>query len=102
MISGTVPILYILAQAIVEYMPEVPSMSFETELPLAIVDGFTRSFLLCTLVPPTVTQNASALISTSPWALLLSSLVRSSIATYNLGYDTDTTYHDSSPTPASS
>lgn len=78
MISGTVPILYILAQAIVEYMPEVPSMSFETELPLAIVDGFTRSFLLCTLVPPTVTQNASALISTSPWALLLSSLLTNS------------------------
>ncbi len=78
MVSGTVPALYATIQAIIEYLPEsvVPISTFANELPLAIVDGFTRAMLLCTLIPPAVTANPSPVIASSPWALLLTSLVR--------------------------
>lgn len=75
MLSGVVPGLYTGIQAIIEYLPSVPIPSAETELPLAILDGFTRAYLLCNLIPPAVTANASPVISSSPWTLLLSSLV---------------------------
>jgi hypothetical protein len=75
MISGVVPSLYAIIQAIVDYLPSVPAPSAETELPLAVVDGFTRAYLLCNLIPPVVTANASPLISSSPWSLLVSSLM---------------------------
>lgn len=75
MFSGVSPGLYIAAQAIVEYIPVLPSVSLSTELPLSIVDGFTRAMLLCTLIPPPVIAHTSPVIASSPWALLLSSLV---------------------------
>jgi hypothetical protein len=75
MFSGVSPGLYIAAQAMVEYIPVLPSMSLSTELPLSIVDGFTRAMLLCSLIPPPVITHASPIIASSPWALLLSSLV---------------------------
>lgn len=75
MFSGVSPGLYIAAQAIVEYIPVLPSMSLSTELPLSIVDGFTRAMLLCSLIPPPVITHTSPVIASSPWALLLSSLV---------------------------
>ncbi|KIK36932.1 hypothetical protein CY34DRAFT_810855 [Suillus luteus UH-Slu-Lm8-n1] len=64
-LSGISPGVYIAAQAIVEYIP----------LPLSIVDGFTRALLLCSLIPKPVITHASPVIATSPWTLLLSSLV---------------------------
>lgn len=76
MLSGVVPGLYTAVQAIVDRLPAVPPMSMNTELPLSIVDGFTRAYLLCNLIPPVVTTNASPVISSSPWTLLLTSLVR--------------------------
>lgn len=75
MVSGVVPGLYAGIQAIIEYLPGVPNISAETELPLAIFDGFTRAYLLCNLIPPAVTTNSSPLISSSPWTLLVTSLV---------------------------
>lgn len=75
MTSGTFPLLYTAAQAIIDFLPVVPLPSAQLELPLAIVDGFTRAYLLCNLIPPAITTNASQLISTSPWCLLLSSCV---------------------------
>jgi len=75
MLSGTVTGLYTAVQAIVELLPVVPSPSIHTELPLSIVDGFTRALLLCSLIPPSVTTNASQIISSSPWTLLLTSLI---------------------------
>ncbi|KAG2040224.1 hypothetical protein BDR03DRAFT_915831 [Suillus americanus] len=75
MFSSVSPGLYIAAQAIVEYIPVLPSMSLSTELPLSIVDGFTRAMLLCSLIPPPVVTHTSPVIASSPWALLLSSLV---------------------------
>ncbi|CAA7265301.1 unnamed protein product [Cyclocybe aegerita] len=74
-ISGVYPSLYAAIQALVEYLPAVPPPSAETELPLAVVDAFTRAFLLCNLIPPAVTANASPLIASSPWTLLVTSLI---------------------------
>lgn len=76
MVSGISPGMYIATQAIVEYIPALPSMSLNTELPLSFVDGFTRAVLLCSLIPPPVINHSSPAIASSPWTLLLSSLVR--------------------------
>ncbi|KAJ6490626.1 hypothetical protein C8R47DRAFT_1123015 [Mycena vitilis] len=75
MVSGVIPVFYTVVQAIVEMLPAVPTMSIHTELPLSVVDGFTRAILLCNLIPPAVTTNSSPLIAASPWTLLVSSLV---------------------------
>ncbi|KAF8968300.1 hypothetical protein BDZ97DRAFT_426764 [Flammula alnicola] len=90
MVSGVFPRLYAAIQAIVELLPSVPVPilyyylvcherlpipSAETELPLAILDGFTHAYLLCNLIPPAVTTNALPLISSSPWTLLVTSLL---------------------------
>lgn len=75
MLSGVVPLLYILMQALVERIPSVPDMSLNTELPLSLIDGLSRAYLLCNLVPPAVLANSSATIATSPWTLLVSALV---------------------------
>jgi len=75
MLSGVVPGLYAAIQAIVDFLPAVPAPSAELELPLSMVDGFTRAYLLCNLIPPVVTANTSPSISSSPWTLLVSSLV---------------------------
>ncbi|KAF9009500.1 hypothetical protein BDQ17DRAFT_1397792 [Cyathus striatus] len=75
MLSGTVPALYTAVQALVDYLPAVPALSADIELPLAIVDGFTRAYLLCNLIPPAVTANTSPLIASSPWTLLVTSLL---------------------------
>ncbi|KAG1819729.1 uncharacterized protein BJ212DRAFT_1063291 [Suillus subaureus] len=74
-LSGVPPGVYIAAQAIVEYIPAIPPMSLFTELPLSIVDGFTRALLLCSLIPKPIITHASPVIASSPWTLLLSSLV---------------------------
>jgi hypothetical protein len=74
-ISGVIPGLFATAQAVVDYLPVIPSPSLHTELPLAVVDGFTRAMLLCSFIPPSVITNTSREIATSPWTLLLTSLV---------------------------
>jgi hypothetical protein len=74
-VSGQIPGLYIACQALVEYFPSVPPMSFNTELPWSIVDGFTRAMLLCNLVPAFVITHASPVISTNPWTLIMTSLL---------------------------
>lgn len=75
MLSGVFPILYTLSQAIVEYLPAVPMPGPGTELPLAILDGFTRAYLLCNLIPKSVVIGTSETISSSPWTLIMASLV---------------------------
>ncbi|KAJ3570121.1 hypothetical protein NP233_g4612 [Leucocoprinus birnbaumii] len=75
MVSGSVPVLYAVIQAIVEYLPQVPELTGELELPLSLLDGFSRAYLVCNLIPPAVTQNQSAVIAASPWTLLLTSLI---------------------------
>ena len=75
MVSGIGVGLYATVQAFIEILPVVPAPSFALELPLSIVDGFTRAYLLCNLIPPVVTTQVSSTIAGSPWTLLLSSLV---------------------------
>ncbi|PSS32031.1 hypothetical protein PHLCEN_2v2208 [Hermanssonia centrifuga] len=73
--SGVVPALYTIMQALVEYLPVIPEMTLNTELPLAAFDGVSRAFLLCNIIPPVVLNHQLADVSTSPWTLLLTSLV---------------------------
>jgi len=94
MVSGAVPLLYAVVQAIVEYLPYVPPLSGQTELPMSIVDGFTRAYLLCNLIPPAVTQNSSPIIASSPWTLLVTSLI-----TANGGFFITNLFSVLNPTP---
>jgi len=75
MVSGAFPILYVATQGWVEFMREVPQMSMSSELPLALLDGLTRAYLLCNLIPPAVVTHSSSTIANSPWTLLLTSLL---------------------------
>ncbi|PPQ63345.1 hypothetical protein CVT24_006718 [Panaeolus cyanescens] len=75
MLSGVVPVLYAAGQAIADNLPYVPGPSAQLEFPLSVVDGFTRAYLLCNLIPPSVTTSNSPLIASSPWTLLITSLI---------------------------
>ncbi|KAG6896963.1 hypothetical protein C0992_005024 [Termitomyces sp. T32_za158] len=75
MISGAVVGLFGFIQAVIDALPVVPDITAELELPLSILDGFTRAFLLCNLIPPAVTMHASSVVSESPWSLLITSLL---------------------------
>ncbi|KAG5350910.1 hypothetical protein C0989_008808 [Termitomyces sp. Mn162] len=75
MISGVVVGLFGIIQAVIDAFPVVPDITAQLELPLSILDGFTRAFLLCDLIPPTVTAHTSPNISNSPWSLLVTSLL---------------------------
>jgi len=75
MVSGIAPIFYTAVQAIVDLLPAVPEMFLEMELPLSVLDGFSRAFLLCDLIPPVVTNNLYPGVAASPWTLLVTSLV---------------------------
>ena len=79
MLSGLVPIFYTVVQAIVEKLPWVPAPSFGLELSLAIHDAFSRSFLLCNLIPPMVLEHTSPAIRENPWTLLLTALVTAAL-----------------------
>ncbi|KAJ7461521.1 hypothetical protein FB451DRAFT_1095822 [Mycena latifolia] len=94
MVSGVIPVFYGFVQAVVEMLPAVPPMSIHTELPLSVVDGFTRAFLLCNLIPPAVTANMSPVIAASPWTLLVTSLV-----TANGGFFLTNLFSFLNPTP---
>lgn len=76
MVSGVIPLLYIGMQAVVESMQAVQPLTLNSELPLAFMDGLSRAYLLCNLIPPAVLTSSSTTISTSPWTLLLTALVR--------------------------
>ena len=75
MVSGVYPCLYAAVQVVIDALPSVPIPSSELELPLSLIDGFSRAYLLCNLIPPPVTTHTSTLISSSPWTLLITSLV---------------------------
>ncbi|KAJ4475747.1 hypothetical protein J3R30DRAFT_590185 [Lentinula aciculospora] len=94
MVSGIGPMFYTMIQGIVDLVPAVPEMFFAMELPLSIFDGFSRTFLLCDLIPPMVTANSSPAISTSPWTLLVTSLV-----TANGGFFLTNLFSFMNPTP---
>ncbi|KAI0781431.1 hypothetical protein BD413DRAFT_505249 [Trametes elegans] len=74
MLSGVVPVFYTAVQAVVEKLPYVPTPAFENEVPLAVIDGLSRAYLLCNLIPPLVTAHSSPAINNNPWTLLITSL----------------------------
>ncbi|KZS98823.1 hypothetical protein SISNIDRAFT_471969 [Sistotremastrum niveocremeum HHB9708] len=67
--------LFLGAGTVIALLPTVPTPSFSIELPLALLDGFTRALLLCNFIPPLVLKHSNPAISTSPWSLLLISLI---------------------------
>ncbi|OSX64872.1 hypothetical protein POSPLADRAFT_1133806 [Postia placenta MAD-698-R-SB12] len=75
MISGAGPAFYAGIDAIVNRIPAIHAPSLETELPISILDGFTRAMLLCEIVPPMITKHAVPAVANSPWSLLVTSLV---------------------------
>lgn len=82
--SGVVPALYASIQGLVELLPVVPAPSFALEFPLSLLDGFSRAYLLCNLIPPAVTAHTSPIVATSPWTLLITSLVRINVLPHSL------------------
>jgi len=96
MVSGIVPIFYTAIQGIVDSVPVIPEMFFEMELPLSIIDGFTRAYLLCDLIPPMVTVNSYSVIVNSPWTLMMTSLVAA-----NGGFFLTNLFSFMNPTPLS-
>ncbi|KAG5634534.1 hypothetical protein H0H81_001633 [Sphagnurus paluster] len=94
MVSGVVPALYASVQALIDVLPVVPDITAQLELPLSVVDGFTRAYLLCNLIPPTVVTHTSPAIATSPWTLLVASLL-----TANTGFFFVNMFSLLAPTP---
>jgi len=94
MVSATFPLLYTLAQAFADFIPSVPLPTATNEIPLALFDGLSRTYLLCNLIPPPVTSNASPLLAQSPWTLLLTSLI-----TANGGFFLTNLFSFLEPTP---
>ncbi|KZT11558.1 uncharacterized protein LAESUDRAFT_671660 [Laetiporus sulphureus 93-53] len=75
MISGAGPALYSAIQAVVNWLPSVPQQALQGELPVSVLDGFTRAFLLCDLIPPMIVGHSVQKVSNSPWSLLMASLI---------------------------
>ncbi|KAG8756686.1 hypothetical protein FRC14_002822 [Serendipita sp. 396] len=69
------PLLFMGAQVFINTLPYIPPMSIHTELPLSLFDAVTRAFLLTTGTPSFILNHVSPTISSSPWALTLSSLI---------------------------
>jgi len=74
-VSGGYPLLFLSMGALVDSLPTVPELTLFTELPLAILDGFTRATFLCNFVPPMITTHSSPTVSNSPYTLLLTAFV---------------------------
>ncbi|PVF98314.1 hypothetical protein CPB86DRAFT_758712 [Serendipita vermifera] len=68
------PLLFMGAQVLINALPSVPEMSIYTELPLSFFDALGRAFLLTTGNPGFIIKHASPAVSSSPWALTVSSL----------------------------
>jgi len=81
LVSGTYPILYAATQAAIEYLPTVPEVSLQLELPLSLLDALTRTISLVNGVPSVVLNSPFSQAATSPWTLLLTSFV-----TINAGF----------------
>ena len=61
----------------IEWIPSVPELSLQLELPLSFLDALSRTLLLVHTVPAMVLDSPYPQIVGSPWALLVTSLVRS-------------------------
>ena len=77
LVSGVYPITYGLIQTGIEWIPTVPDLSLQLELPLSFLDALSRTLLLVHVIPGMVLNSPYPQIAGSPWALLVTSLVRS-------------------------
>ena len=77
LVSGVYPITYMLIQTGIEWIPSVPDFSLQLELPLSFLDAFSRTLLLVHAIPSMVLNSPYPQVAGSPWALLVTSLVRS-------------------------
>ncbi|KZV81587.1 hypothetical protein EXIGLDRAFT_755501 [Exidia glandulosa HHB12029] len=73
--SSTFPLLFAAAHGVVHLFPAVPSLSLELELPLALLDGMTRTLLLTELVPGAMLSSSHGSVKQSPFGLCLGSLL---------------------------
>ena len=85
MVSGAGIGLWASVEAVIEKLPSIYAPSFQTELPVSLLDGFTRAFLLCSLIPPMVVGHPMEAVATSPWSLLVTSLVCYLLSTLRRG-----------------
>lgn len=76
LVSGMYPIMYALIQTGIEWIPSVPGLSLQLELPLSFLDALSRTMLLVDAIPSMVLNSPYPQIAGSPWALLITSLVR--------------------------
>ena len=77
LVSGVYPVTYALIQTGIEWIPSVPDLSLQLELPLSFLDALSRTMLLVHAIPTMVLDSPYPQIADSPWALLMTSLVRS-------------------------
>ena len=68
---------YGLIQTGIEWIPAVPELSLQLELPLSFLDALSRTLLLVHVIPGMVLSSPYPGVASSPWALLVTSLVRS-------------------------
>lgn len=74
LVSGVYPITYLLVQTGIEWIPSVPELSLQLELPLSFLDALSRTLLLVHAIPGMVLSSPYPQIAGSPWALLVTSL----------------------------
>ncbi|KAF9654073.1 hypothetical protein BDM02DRAFT_3107315 [Thelephora ganbajun] len=74
LVSGVYPITYALIQTGIEWIPTVPDLSLQLELPLSFLDALSRTLLLVHVIPGMVLNSPYPQIASSPWALLVTSL----------------------------
>ena len=67
--------MYALIQTGIEWIPSIPDLSLQLELPLSFLDALSRTLLLVHVVPAMVLDSPYPQIAGSPWALLVTSLV---------------------------
>jgi hypothetical protein len=75
LVSPVIPALYTGMHAFVYMLPSYVTPSIATEGPWSIIDGFTRAYLVCQLIPPAVVSSSNPIVVTSPWTLILASLI---------------------------
>ncbi|KZT61725.1 hypothetical protein CALCODRAFT_490980 [Calocera cornea HHB12733] len=75
LLSPTYPLLFLAGEVLVYFCPPLPSPSLPTELPLSVLDAFTRVGLLTTLAFGPIVSHPVREVAQSPLALILASIL---------------------------